>query len=99
MAEPTRCRRAGLCPPTAPPCPWRTGAGMCGAANDRLLLRGPLALLNGRALPEGALLRVYLPVNREEVYGRLHRREDGAWVLVAGERRIRLLSGVRAKEV
>ena len=94
----TRCRRPGPCHvPT--PCAWRTERGLCGAMDDRLTFVGGFPCLNGRFLQEGTLLRVYFPIGPEEIYGRLARREDGAWVLEAGERMIRLLGGLKAKEV
>ncbi len=94
----TRCRRPGPCH-VSTPCAWRTKRGLCGAMDDRLVFLGARPFLNGRLLAEGTLLRVYLPIVREEVYGRLARRKDGAWVLEAGERQIRLLGGLRCREV
>jgi hypothetical protein len=67
--------------------------------DDRLVFLGTQPCLNGRLLAKGVLLRVYLPIGPEEVYGRLARRKDGAWVLEAGERQIRLLGGLRCREV
>lgn len=68
--------------------------------NNMLRFDDGVATLNGQSLAEGTLLRVFLPVEGQEVYGRLERRgHDGAWYLHAGERRVRLLSGLRTKEV
>ncbi len=94
----THCRRSGPCR-IKTPCAWRTPHGCCGALDDRLVFLGGQPFLNGRLLAEKTLLRVYFPIAGEELYGRLARREDGAWVLVAGERTIRLLGGIRCKEV